>query len=282
MRWPEDATDWPLTEHSRIVSCAPHRWHLQDLGSGPALLLLHGAGGATQSWRNLAPLLALDYRVICVDLPGQGFTQVGAKNRYGLDATAQDLMALCQAEEIVPHTIIGHSAGAAIALRMVQLGMTPDKVIGINAALGEFKGVAGLLFPAMAKALAAVPFAASTFAQSATSARVNRLLESTGSVSDEAGKRLYLRLVKDKAHVDATLSMMAQWNLKPLLSTLSEIDVPVHLITGENDTTVPPRVSREAATRLPRAEVHSLKGLGHLAHEEDAEAVADLIRELII
>ena len=45
------------------------------MGDGPDLLLLHGSGAATHSWRDLAPLLARDFRVIAPDLPGHGFTE---------------------------------------------------------------------------------------------------------------------------------------------------------------------------------------------------------------
>ena len=50
-------TDWPHRATSRRIACPPHLWHAQIAGTGPDLLLLHGAGGATHSWRNLMPLL---------------------------------------------------------------------------------------------------------------------------------------------------------------------------------------------------------------------------------
>ena len=163
MRWPPPS-DWPMAEHSRQTLHRPHRWHVQETGAGPTLLLLHGAGGATQSWRSLFPLLAADHHVIAIDLPGQGFTQLGAQRRCGLPALAADIAALVAAEGWTPHQMIGHSAGAAIALQMVLDGMSPPAgVVGINAALGHFKGVAGVLFPAMAKLLAAMPFTATLF-----------------------------------------------------------------------------------------------------------------------
>lgn len=266
-----------MAQHSRIVLHKPHRWHLQEDGTGPTLLLLHGAGGATQSWRALFPLLAQRYRVVCLDLPGQGFSQSGAQRRFGLDEMASDVASLCDKEGIAPIAIIGHSAGTAIALRMVQLGFQTGRVIGINAALGEFKGVAGWLFPALAKLLATTPLAATVFSAASSPASIARLLKSTGSDIDDKGQSLYLRLSRDKAHVDATLSMMSQWDLVPLLNTLNTITVPVDLIVGDQDKTVPPQTSIEAAKRLGNANLVTLPGLGHLAHEEAAEDVASVI-----
>ena len=278
MRWPADAKDWPLTEFSRLVLHRPHRWHVQETGEGPTCLMIHGAGGATQSFRHLFPILAETHHVVAVDLPGQGFTQMGAQQRCGLDHMAEDLLSLARHEGWIPAMIIGHSAGAAIALRMWELGARPSEgIVGINAALGNFKGVAGWLFPMMAKALAVTPFSASVFAGTATRSSVRNLIEGTGSKLAPEGLELYYRLASDRAHVDATLSMMAQWHLDGLLARLGQIAAPVHLITGLADRAVPPQVSRDAAGQLPVVQLTELAGLGHLAHEEDAATVAAAI-----
>ncbi|MBM1221726.1 alpha/beta fold hydrolase [Ponticoccus sp. SC2-23] len=274
MRFPEDATNWPLTEHSRIILCRPHRWHVQVAGQGPLLLLIHGAGGATQSFRGLFPILARHHRVVAIDLPGQGFTRIGGRQRLGLDTMAEDIGKLLAQEGWRPQAIIGHSAGAAIALRMAMEDPPPGGVIGINAALGKFRGVAGWLFPLMAKVLAFNPFSANMFTATATPASVGKLLKGTGSTLDPEGEALYLRLAQDRGHVDATLSMMAQWDLDDLLAALPTIDVPVLLITGGRDTAVPPETSVQAARDLPQATVLDLDGLGHLAHEEAPERIA--------
>jgi len=98
MDWAKDSATWPNTAHSRFVFSAPHRWHVQDIGDGPLVLLLHGAGGATHSWQHLTPLLQPHFRVVVIDLPGQGFTKLGAQQRCGLDAMAEDILTLCRTE----------------------------------------------------------------------------------------------------------------------------------------------------------------------------------------
>lgn len=282
MRW-ETIENWPRAELSRRIQGPVHRWHVQEAGDGPQMLLLHGAGGSTHSFRDLIDPLARSHRVIALDLPGQGFTQLGARHRCGLDAMAEDIAALCRQEGWRPETIVGHSAGAAVALRLAQPDITDPTptVIGINAALGEFPGLAGLIFPLMAKALAAVPFTASLFSgASSNPARIRTLIESTGSQIGPEGLDLYRRLVGDRDHVNGTLLMMAQWNLRPLLSQLPAHDGQVHFIVGERDATVPPAVSRDLAARMKRADLHALPDLGHLAHEEAPEEVAVLIAKL--
>lgn len=267
-----------MAAHSRQVLHRPHRWHIQEDGTGETLILIHGAGGATQSFRDLFPILTKTHHVVTFDLPGQGFTQLGAQQRCGLDHMAEDILSLIRLEGWKPTQLIGHSAGAAIALRLWELGLRPVKgIVGINAALGNFKGVAGWLFPMMAKALAVTPFSATMFAATTTRHSVRNLIRGTGSKLDEAGLELYYRLATDQGHVDATLSMMAQWSLDGLLARLPEIDTPVHLITGQRDMAVPPTVSEGAAAKLPRGRFSSLPDLGHLAHEEDAAAIAAIM-----
>lgn len=284
MDWARQGHLWPHSQWSRFHAVAPHRWHVQEAGQGPSILLLHGAGGANQSWRGVLPLLARDHHVIAPDLPGQGFTRPGARHRLGLAPMAEDLWHLCDAQGWAPEAIVGHSAGGAVALQMaLTRGERPLRiVIGLNAALGKFDGIAGWLFPAMAQLLSITPFVPALFARmSGNESRVQDLLRSTGSDIDAEGARLYRMLAGDSGHVDGTLASMAQWRIEPLLDALPQIDLPVHLIIGDDDRTVPPRVSVAAARRLPHATVHSLPGLGHLAHEEAPDLLADKIDSLL-
>jgi magnesium chelatase accessory protein len=272
--------DWPHRAWSRRIACAPHLWHVQEAGEGPSLLLLHGAGGATHSWRHLMPLLvAAGYHVIAPDLPGQGFTRLGARSRCGLDPMAEDLKALCTDQGWQIKAIIGHSAGAALALRMAEtMQPAPRAVVGINAALGDFDGVAGWIYPAAAKLLAATPFVAGIFSRfSGTRDRVNTLLSSTGSEIEPEGQAQYLRLVQTVAHVDATLAMMAQWQLAGLLARLPQNETRCLLVASAKDRAVPPSISAAAARKMPKADYVEMPRYGHLVQEEDAAAVWEVI-----
>lgn len=271
--------DWPMRANLRRLRSRPHDWNLADLGASdaPVLLLLHGAGGSGHSFGPLAPLLASHYRLVIPDLPGQGGTRAGNRSRLGLDAMAEDLATLCATLGVAPLAAIGHSAGAAIALRLAE--MLPLRgVAGINAALGSFEGAAGVMFPLMARALAAVPFVPSVVARLwGNPQTVGRLLASTGSPLDEAGRAHYLALVRDADHVDGTLGMMAQWRLEGLMARLPAFETPVLLIGSTGDTAVPPRVSAEAARHMRAARYAEIAGYGHLVQEEAPEAVAGLL-----
>ena len=271
--------DWPFRAQGRRLRVSPHDWWLIDTGpkDAPVVLMLHGAGGSGHSFRALIPQLSDSYRVIVPDLPGQGCTRAGGMRRLGLDAMADDLTRMCLSAGFAPAAVIGHSAGAAIALRMADL--TPLKaIVGLNAALGTFDGAAGVMFPLMARALAATPFVGAAVSKLwGTPATVNKLLSGTGSPLDDAGRAQYLALVRDAAHVDGTLGMMAQWRLDGLMARLPSLQEPTLLIASDLDNAVPPKVSRDAAQHMPNATYAEISGFGHLVHEEAADQVAAIL-----
>lgn len=291
MDWARDGADWPNRQHSRFVLSRPHRWHVQDTGGAgdtrPTILLLHGAGGATHSWRGLLPLLATEARVIAPDLPGQGFSRAGSRFRLGMDFMAEDLARLLESLGAAPDAIVGHSAGGALGLWLARrlpgrLARPPRAVATINGALAPFPGLAGWAFPALAKLLALNPLTALLVARTgASEASVRSLLANTGSRIDAEGVALYRRLVGSRSHVDGTLGMMAQWRLDPLLAALPQIEAPTLLLVGTEDRTVPPETAEAPALRLPRARVERIADAGHLLHEEDPGRVHALLRRFL-
>jgi len=280
MDWALYAETWPNADASGFHHVRPHRWHLQEMGpeEAPVVLLLHGTGGASHSWRDVAPRLARHWRVLVPDLPGHGFTRLGALQRSSPDLMAADLGALLARRGAVPALLVGHSAGAALAFRLAQGAASPPAaIVGVNAALEPFEGPAGFLFPAMARALATNPFTAPLFSRLAGASAVDQMIGATGSRLDPLGRALYRACLADARHVDGALTMMAQWRLGGLAATLRQTNAPVLLLVGEEDRAVPPDTSERAAALIPEARVVRLPGLGHLAHEEAPDDVADRI-----
>lgn len=279
MDWARDLSSWPLSDWSRQVACAPHRWHVQEHGDGPLVLFLHGAGGSTHSWAPVMEPLSATCRVLALDLPGHGFTSQAPSRRSGLDAMTEDIAALCAAEGWRPDLIVGHSAGAAIALNLASGPLEDAKLLLVNPALEDFEGPAGLLFPIIAKTLALNPAVPWLFTLGPDPlGRARRLIGSTGSTISEAQLALYARLFQDRAHVGGALAMMAQWSFSALQTRLPRLEVDCHIVLGDQDKAVPPSQGRAAQKVLRGAQLIELAGLGHLAHEEDPEQVVALIR----
>lgn len=271
--------DWPFRAEGRRIALAPHRWWVVDIGprDAPVVLLLHGTGASAHSFRRLAPGLASTFRLVIPDLPGQGLSASRAFDRMGLDGMAEDLWRLMDHLGVRPVAVIGHSAGAAIGLRMAELRPAPA-VVGLNAALGGFHGFAALLFPAIARTLATAPFVARWAANSwGNPASVDKLLAGTGSTLDAEGRGQYLRLVQDPDHVAGALAMMASWRLSGLLARLPQTRARVWLIATALDRAVPPKVSEDAARRIPGCELTLLPHWGHLPQEEAEDGLAGLI-----
>ena len=280
--WAVDGRDWPGREASRFVEAGGLRWHVQVQGAGPVLLLLHGTGAATHSWRDIAPRLVERYTVVAPDLPGHGFSAALTRDRCTLPGFATALDALTQRLGLPPVFVAGHSAGAAIAAQMaLQPGSSVQRLAWINPALQPFDGWSGLVFVPLARWMAQRPQLARLAAWRAGDARaLRRLIDGTGSTLDGHGVELYRRLLARPGHVAGALAMMAGWNLAPLALALPRLQTPVLVIVGEGDRTVPPAQAGDALARLRSArpvELQRLPGLGHLAHEEAPAHVAELL-----
>ncbi|MEM9060318.1 MAG: alpha/beta fold hydrolase BchO [Pseudomonadota bacterium] len=280
--WPRLGRDWPNHEASAFVEAGKIRWHYQRMGRGPSLILLHGAGAATHSWRDLMPLLAEEFDVIAVDLPGHGFSRIQSRRQCSLKAMAEGVTSLLQELDVEPDLLVGHSAGAAIALQaVVSEQLSPKLVIGLNPALAPFRGLAGAVFPPLARALALNPFVPWMFSNFASApGQVPRLIGSTGSDIGKEGTDLYARMITRSEHVDGALSMMALWELEPLLKAMPAVKIPVHLVIGQGDRTVPTDEAPMLARRVPSIQIHEVPDLGHLMHEEKPGLFADMIGEL--
>jgi magnesium chelatase accessory protein len=280
--WNREGRDWPNRDASRFVFAGGFKWHVQVMGSGPTLLLLHGAGAATHSWRDVAPLLARDFTIIAPDLPGHGFTETPGGDGLSLRGMARGLAALLTKLEVEPAFAVGHSAGAAIAMRMALDGRFDGGVVSLNGALQPFPGAAGHIFPAMAKLLFLNPVAQQMFAWRASRpGAVARLIESTGSKIDAAGIRYYGALLGATGHIAGALGMMARWDLHPLQADLPTFSAPLTLVAGERDHAVPPKVAEDVHAMIPRSRLIRLPGLGHLAHEEAPERIAEIVRQAV-
>jgi magnesium chelatase accessory protein len=279
LHWDTDGADWPLRAHSRFVRAAGLRWHVQQLGVGPPLLLVHGTGATTHSWRDLTPLLAERFAVTSFDLPGHGFTEGTPRGGMSLTAMSAALPELLRALELNPQLAVGHSAGAAILCRMALDGhLAARAIVSLNGALLPFHRFQRMLFGPVARLMALSPLAARAVAWGARDRKaVLRLLSGTGSTLDARGIELYWRLARSEGQVDGALRMMSQWDIEALARDLPRLAVPLTLVVGEGDLMVPLAEAERVRRLLPQASLIRVPGLGHLAHEEQPQAIAAII-----
>ncbi len=264
--------DWPLSQYSSLVSCAGLNWHVQTLGNGPTVVLIHGTGASTHSWRDVAVNLSRDFTVLMFDLPGHGFTSNGSRQQMSLSGMSRAVATLIHQVSERVSFIVGHSAGAALACQMVlDNQLQVERIASINGALKPFDGMAGQLFAPIAKALSVNPLIPRFVSWRANDQWVTRLLNDTGSTLNSEAVSYYCTLLQRKHHVAGALGMMAQWDLKPFWQRLALLDTPILFLAGSCDRTVLPRQSSEACKRVQSGTLKPLAGLGHLSHEESPE-----------
>jgi pimeloyl-ACP methyl ester carboxylesterase len=124
---PADSPEW----FTKALATAPQERRVDVDGTtisylawgdpGPrGLVLVHGGGAHAHWWDHIAPLLALDRRVLALDLSGHGDS--GRRDTYTLDAWATEVLAVAADAGLTePPTVIGHSMGGLVTLRLASL-----------------------------------------------------------------------------------------------------------------------------------------------------------------
>ncbi len=273
-------SDWPHRDRSDFVVSSGCRWHVQRMGQGPCLILIHGTAASTHTWRDMMPLLAEHYEVLAMDLPGHGYSERLPDRSMTLPSLATAVADLFETLDVRPAHLVGHSAGAAIALDLaVHRSVMPETVSGINSALLPFGGVLKNVFSPMARFFASTHLMPRMLARRARDRKaVIRVLEGTGSRLDSDGLFLYQCLLQRESHLAAVLDMMATWDLHPLINDLPKLKPELMLIVGGQDKAVSPKEAGKIREMLPSLQVVELESLGHLAHEEAPDRVVGLIR----
>jgi magnesium chelatase accessory protein len=273
-----------VQEGGSFVEAGGLRWFVQAGGQGSMrLLMLHGTGASSHSFDTLALRLGQAFSTLAIDLPGHGDTGRATPRQLSMPGMAAAVATLLQVVAWRPDVVLGHSAGAALAVRMVLDGqLAPRAIIAINGAFLPFGGWAAPLFSPLAHLLYRQAWVPRLFARRARDAKVvRRLIEGTGSRLDAAGLAAYQRLITRPGQAEAALGMMAHWDLNALAHDLPRLQTPLWLLNGARDRAVPPAQALRVAERCACARCVVLPELGHLAHEEDPAAVARCIETQI-
>jgi magnesium chelatase accessory protein len=264
------------------VAAGGFRLHTQIVGSGPTLLLLHGTGAGCFSFAPLIERLKRGYRCITLDLPGHAFTTHSAEQAspaLTLPRVAEVVRLLLTALELAPIGIIGHSAGAAIGWELLRTANDPRlRMLGVNAALvpppraydwlGQWWMAPIATNDVVARALSAMARRPGT---------ISATLRRTGSPVPDGLARCYAACAAMPAHVQGAMSLMAAWELRPLLAQLRGRTWPVHLMHGANDPWVPVAQLRSALANIDGVTLDVEPG-GHLLHEEQPDLIASRVR----
>jgi len=280
--------DWPQRACSRRVAAAGLDWHVQVAGpqcaNAPVLLLLHGTGGSAHSWAGLLPALQQAATVVVPDLPGHGFTRGARLQQLTLPAMAEALDALLVALRLPPaQVVVGHSAGAALALRLALGAATPPvAVLGFAPSLvAPPEAYTRWLAPLVNPLATSSPVARLMASLAAPSGLIDVLLDSTGSKLSPAQRRPYKHLFGSREHVRGAVGFMAAADLQALNAAAAGLRSNMAFVLGQGDRWIPERALRPVLQRFyPAADVQAWPG-GHLVHEEDPQRAAQRVLSLL-
>ena len=253
---------------------------MQLFGSGPPLLLVHGTGGATHSWRDLAPRLASRFTVIAPDLPGHGFTTAPRTDLLSLDGVAAELGALLDVLGVHPAVGVGHGAGLAVLLRLAYTRGEPfQAMVGINGALTPPRRHLWTLLAPAADVSTRSNFFDDLGDVLAAGSLEESLLRSMGSTISPEQTAFYSAFLRSRRHMGAVTTLFANWDAGRLQRDIMDLTLPVTLAVALNDPWVPARIADRLASRFQNVRIVELGDCGHLAHEEKPGLVESVIVE---
>lgn len=266
--------------------------HAHVQGSGPDLVLLHGASGSTRDFTfALVDRLAEDYRVIAFDRPGLGWTQ-RSDPAYGRVLTraaespaeqAAMLMAAADQLGVRRPVVLGHSYGGAVALAwgLARPEDTAALVI-VSGASNPWPGGLGAFYTFTATALGAatiVPLITAT----APYSRLGATLESIFTpdpvpmgYARHIGAGLTMR--RDSLRANTRQVTGLKPHVEQMVTRYPTLPMPVEIVHGTADKVVPLEIHAEPLSRqIPGAVLTRLDGIGHMPHHAAPDAVVDAI-----
>jgi pimeloyl-ACP methyl ester carboxylesterase len=252
----------------RFVRFGSQLVHTEQAGQGPPVVLLHGFGGSTFSWRNVLPGLAESFRVIAVDLNGFGYTQRPRdQEAYTRQGQAALVLGVMDALGIDRAHLVGHSYGGALTLWIAS--RHPERVrsmVLVDSAAPTYpddrrSGTAAV------RPLAFLFLRGYALRPSAVRKSLERSIYDDSLVTPEM-----VRGYTERLHVegldDAYRGLTAPRPGPVERVELEAIDVPALVVWGTEDVLVPVESGRRAAERLPRATFVTLEKVGHIPMEE--------------
>ena len=244
---------------------------VDDTGSGEPLVLVHGLATTREIWTGVRPQLSRSRRVVTLDLPGFGESPPSGPG-FELDEVADRVARGLAAHGVRgPFDLVGHSLGAAVALTLAARRPRTVRrlVLVAPAGLTALPRVAGRVL-----ALGADPVLAARRALAPlTDFDWGRRLVLAFAAADGASipplqARLMVGASASAKRTTEALQTITAVDLRPLLR---EASVPLGVIWGREDRTVPPRHVMAVRRVRPDAEVEMLDHAGHVPMVERPE-----------
>lgn len=237
----------------------------EEMGTGPAVVLVHGLSETQASWQQQHGMLSQQFRVVACDVRGFGESETANASprpeQYG-----EDLRALLAHLSIGSAVIVGFSMGGVIAQRFAidHPEMATALIIAasssvVNRQAAEYYRERAEL--AETQGLEAV--------RATTANDAGACFVASGPLVVEAYRHLRRQAVRDARGYANACRAMATLRERPLTQELASIRCRALVITGERDVLCPPKASEIIHGAMPNSRLRILRGVGHCLHWED-------------
>jgi pimeloyl-ACP methyl ester carboxylesterase len=264
---------------------APLRLWIEEQGQGEPVLMIHGLGASTYTWRHLVPDLAHTHRIIAVDLKGAGKSDKPLDEAYGILDQAAVLKTLIDRKGLTNLTLVGHSLGGGVALALAldlnrtSPGMIKRLVLIAGVAYRQRLQFTDLLkTPSVGKS--------AEFAYAPEIIVLGGLFASYHHPSKITFEtvRTYALPLREPGGQHALIKMAEQIvppNLQGLTSRYRTIRQPTLMIWCAEDEVIPLALGRKLARELPHGHLEVLKGCGHAPQEEVPKETLALMHQFL-
>lgn len=246
------------------------RLRVIDRGEGDAILLIHGLGASSFTWRKNIDALAQSFRVVSVDLLGFGYSQRVAPVDYSLAGHARRIILLMDILGIERAVIVGHSLGGTVA--QILAARYPERVrrlVLINSSISwDVRALSLLRFLLVFEA-----FFYAFFYQQRPLRRLmfQNLYSPRHQLPDEVTNH-YMELARIRGHRKA-LSRLVRDVAHDEFPHPEQLTLPVLILWGEDDRLLPGWRGSWLAGWMPDARLVRVPDAGHMTPEEQPELV---------
>ncbi len=256
-------------------------WFIEEAGQGFPLVLLHGLGASSFSWRgNLGPL-SRRLRVRAPDLPGHGRTPAGVVPDFRLETLTAALLVLLDSRGVERAVLAGNSLGGSLALLLAR--EQPDRfpALALLDPAAFLQRTPRLFYPLRLPLLGWV--AAALLGPWVVRPALHQAYHRKELISPEvvAGYAPTFRLLANRLAIRRLVCRIKDWPLSRVEALVGGITQPVCLIWGREDRVLPLDQGLRLKDHLPQAELHILPGVGHAPQEEAPELVNHLIADFL-
>ena len=269
--------DYPPS--GQLVMVDGTRMHAVVRGEGPDVVLIHGASGSARDFTfDLMDRLATDWRVIAIDRPGFGWSDLPDADP-DLGVQARLIRGTAQALGAEQPVVLGHSYGGAVALRWAL--DYPDDIaalVPLSAASQTWETDLPTLYKVLTNPLGdffVVPLATAFVPESYVEGVVDEVFEPNPApegYAEHFGPEMTLRRVTMRTNAWQRKALKEE--LRQMIPAYPTLDLPVEIVHGMADTTVGISIHSEPlASQIPGATLTRLEGVGHMPHHADPDAV---------